>query len=95
VVALFAGSIDFYRGPGFHSAAEAAAGTAPTMMYWLNMPFFDAPFWARMPGSLFRLYTRGIFQPYQTLLPVVLAAILLLRSKQLALRAERRLVHGC
>jgi hypothetical protein len=89
VLALTAGSVRFYPGERYKSAADALTRTAPTPTYWLDvMPFGNAAFWLHPARSLYRTYTIGIFQPYQTLLPIATMTFLLLRSRRFATTTE-------
>jgi hypothetical protein len=89
LIGLCAGSVGFYHAPSFRSAADAATGTNPTLAYGVDVcPFANTAFWVHPFRSLFRMYTIGVFQPYQTLLPIAIGAFLLLRSTRLTPTAE-------
>jgi hypothetical protein len=89
LIGLCAGSAGFYHAPSFKSAADAATGTNPTPAYGIDVcPFANPGFWVHPLRSLFRMYTIGVFQPYQTLLPIVLGMILLSQSRGVTTSSE-------
>ncbi|HEX3601634.1 MAG TPA: hypothetical protein VHU84_15890 [Lacipirellulaceae bacterium] len=89
LIGLCAGSVGFYHGPSFKSAADAVTRTNPTPAYGVDVcPFANAAFWVHPLRSLFRMYTIGVFQPYQTLLPIAIGVILLIRSTRLTPTTE-------
>jgi hypothetical protein len=96
IVGISVGTVRFERvaeGKNFRTAYDSAGKPLPKNQYIVSVPLFEPSFWCGR--SLFRWYTHGLLQPFQLLLPSMVCATVLLRGRQLSLRAMRLQLADC